>query len=125
MFTDLSALQQTRNLVGAVKSQIEASIKPQRKTIFHLLLNPNATEGHVVPTVDDLADESFAICTAAADTTGNCMTIAAYNVVSNPTIYSDLKKELRENFPDATAVLSFTALERLPYLTAVIKEALR
>ncbi|UKZ95944.1 uncharacterized protein TrAFT101_010751 [Trichoderma asperellum] len=30
-------------------------------TIFHQLLNPNVTEGHIVPSVDDLKDEAYII----------------------------------------------------------------
>lgn len=44
-------------------------------------------EGYVVPTVDELADEAYVILGAAADTTGNAMTIGSYNAVVNPEIY--------------------------------------
>jgi hypothetical protein len=90
--------------------------KPTRLTIFNQLLDPDVAEGHVVPSVDDLKDEAFSIVTAAADTTGNAMTIAAYNVISNETIYHKLVTELREAFPDPSATLEFLALEKLPYL---------
>jgi hypothetical protein len=102
----------------AVKSSMDASKgeKTTRLTIFNQLLDPEVAEGHVVPSVDDLKDEAVSIVTAAADTTGNAMTIAAYNVISNETIYHKLKTELREAFPDPSATLEFLALERLPYL---------
>jgi len=90
--------------------------KPTRLTIFNQLLDPKVAEGHVVPSVDDLKDEAFSIVTVAADTTGNAMTIAAYNVISNETIYHKLATELREAFPDPSTTLQFGALERLPYL---------
>jgi cytochrome P450 len=94
--------------------------KPTRLTIFNQLLDPDVAEGHVVPSVDDLKDEAFSIVTAAADTTGNAMTIAAYNVISNESIYHKLVTELRQAFPDPSATLAFTALERLPYLVSLI-----
>jgi len=78
-----------------------------------------------VPTVDKLVDDAFIILAAAADTTGNAMTITAYNVLSNPSVYSRVKDELREAFPDPHTKLDFLTLEKLPYLTAVIKEGLR
>ena len=90
--------------------------KPTRLTIFNQLLDPDVAEGHVVPTVDDLKDEAVSIVTAAADTTGNAMTIAAYNIISNETIYRQLTAELKEAFPDASAKLDYLALEKLPYL---------
>jgi cytochrome P450 len=104
-----------------VKSSMDASKgeKPSRLTIFNQLLDPDVAEGHVVPSVDDLKDEAFSIVTAAADTTGNAMTIAAYNVISNETIYHKLVAELREPFPDPSATLEFLALEKLPYLVCL------
>lgn len=83
-----------------------------RTTIFHQLLNPNVTEGHVVPSVDDLKDEAYIIVAAAADTTGNAMTIAAYNVISNDTIYHTLAAELKETFPDPDARLDLPCSKR-------------
>jgi cytochrome P450 len=66
--------------------------------------------------VDQLTDDAFIIVAAASDTTGNAMTVAAYNIVSSHTIYDKLKKELGEKFPDGNAKLDFVTLEKLPYL---------
>ena len=107
------------------KSIDEGSDKSQRKTIFHQLLNANAAEGHVVPNVEDLTDEAFTILTAAADTSGHAMAIITYYVVSNPDVYRTLTAELKNAFPDDTTNLEYLELEKLPYLTAVIKEGLR
>jgi hypothetical protein len=57
------------------KSIDEGRDKSKHKTIFHQLLDPNATEGQVVPGIEDLTDEAFTILTAAADTTGHAMAI--------------------------------------------------
>lgn len=85
------------------------------RTIFHQLLQPDAAEGHIVPTVQDLTDEAFAILGAAADTTGNALTIASYNIVANPDTYQEVTKELEAAFPDP-GEMKFTSLEKLPYL---------
>lgn len=90
----------TCDLVQEVKSQIAASVRPQRSTNFHQLLDPSAAEEHVVPSVNDLADESFSICTAATDTSGNTMTIVAYNVVANPVIYEKPGVKVEGGFPE-------------------------
>jgi hypothetical protein len=87
-----------------------------RPTIFQGLLTPNVTEGYTVPTIDQIKDEAYSILGAAADTTGNAMTVAAYHVVSEPTIYEKLTKELKSTFPDPKARLEFVKLEKLPYL---------
>ena len=101
----------------AIKSAIDAGMKDEsRTTIFHQLLNPNATEGHVVPSIDNLTDEGLVILGAASDTTGNAMAIAMYGVISNPTIYSKLAAELNSAFPDPLVTLDFITLEKLPFL---------
>jgi cytochrome P450 len=97
---------------------VEISYRPA--TIFYQLLNPNVTEGHVVPSVDDLKDGAYIIVAAAADTTGNAITIAAYNVISNDDIYHTLTAELKQAFPDPEARLDFTLLEKLPYLVSLL-----
>jgi hypothetical protein len=63
-------------------------IKPSAiPTMFQHLLTPGITDEYVVRSVDDLKDEAYSVLGAAADTTGNCMTVAAYHVVRNPDIY--------------------------------------
>jgi hypothetical protein len=81
---------------------------------------------HVVPSVEDLTDEAFTIIAAAADTTGHAMAILTYHVVANPTIYRSLTLELKTAFHSHDHDhLNYTTLEKLPYLSAVIKEGLR
>lgn len=72
----------------------------------------------MVPTPDQIADESYSILNAASDTTGNCLTVAAYNVVTNPNIYRTLTAELKTAFPNADEKLDFLKLEKLPYLVS-------
>jgi Cytochrome P450 len=91
-----------------------------RRTIFHGILTPNPDEGYIVPAVDDIKDEAYGILAAAADTTGNGMTVAAYHVVNNLTIYQKLRAELTMAFPDPNSRLNFVELERLPYLVGVL-----
>jgi cytochrome P450 len=111
-------LQDVREEIVNVKANMDSGREKSnsRTTIFHQLLNPNITEGHVVPTVDELKDDAYIIVAAAADTTGNAMTIAAYNVISDKAIYHKLTAELRKAFPDSAAKLDFVLLEKLPYL---------
>ena len=85
------------------------------RTIVHHLLQLDDVEGYE-PSVDYLADEAYIVLGAAADTTGNALTIATYNTVINPDIYKQLTAELTEAFPDPDADIDFTSLEKLPYL---------
>ncbi|GAB1211560.1 hypothetical protein ATERTT37_000683 [Aspergillus terreus] len=115
----------SRRQILRVKDEVDNGKKAARTTIFHQLLSPDAAEGYVVPTVEELKDEAYILVAAAADTTGNALTIATYNAVRNPKIYQRLTAELKEAFPDPAMKMDFVSLEKLPYLTGVIKEALR
>jgi len=64
----------------------------------------------------ELKDEAYSVLVAAADTTGNAMTVAAFNAIYDPKIYEKLAKELENRFPGHTSQLPFVELERLPYL---------
>jgi len=110
-----------------VQKNFAAGIKPKRRTIFHELLDPTTTdeETPILPTLESLSGEALSFCTAAADTTGNAMETSAYNVVASPKIYEALIKELREAFPDPNAELDLVTLEKLPYLTGVVREGQR
>jgi cytochrome P450 len=71
------------------------------------------------PSTMDLKGEAYPVLAAAADTTGNAMTVAAFNVMRTPKIYQTLAQELAKAFPNSNAELSFIELERLPYLPSL------
>jgi len=75
--------------------------------------------------VDDVTGEAFSICVAASDTSANALTTATYHLIQNPTLYKKLRDELRENFSSPNERLPFAQLEKLPYLTGVVKETQR
>lgn len=109
----------------AVKEAKEKGENIERVTIFSHLMDPEATKGHVVPSVQDLRDEAFIILSAAQDTTGNVMTVALYETISNPEIYARIVRELEQAFPDPTATLDFLTLEKLPYLVRITRRTWR
>lgn len=112
--------------VEDVKQRMADGKDVGRQTIFTTLLNgENKPDGYRIPTTWQLKDEAYSVLVAAADTTGNAMTVAAFNVLNNPAIYAKLAAELETRFPSPTERLPFVDLEKLPYLTAVIKEGLR
>ncbi|KAK3322908.1 cytochrome P450 [Apodospora peruviana] len=117
--------ERTERAVQEVQRKVEMRIVPERPTLFHKMLDPDAFEGHVVPSVDNVVDEAFIISAAASDTLGNALTVATAHVLSHDEIEARLRKELGDRYPDPTTRMRFTELEKLPYLTAVIKEGLR
>jgi cytochrome P450 len=120
-----SPVQKAKNNVQEVQNNINNGIKPERRTIFHELLDPELNTTSKLPTVDDLAGQAFSISVAASDTSGNAMTVATYYVIHNPEIYKSLTEELQLAFPDPNERFPYTKLEKLPYLTGVVKEAQR
>jgi len=116
------ALQQLEDVQGRLKA---GKLPTDRPTIFSELLDPEKQSGYPVPPLEELKDEAYGTLIGAAETTGNAMTVACYKVLCNSGIYKTLRKELLDAFPDPNARLEYRKLEKLPYLTGVIKEGIR
>lgn len=95
----------------------------EHETIYHHLLNTE--NGREPPTRKSLLDEGGVLIAAGSDSVGNACSVGIFHVLSNPLIYKRLVKELKEAWPEKDAPMGVQVLEKLPYLTAVIKEALR
>lgn len=109
--------QDCRNNILSVEKAVKAGLEDKsRTTIIHQLLARTRSEGHSAALVESLTDDTLTFILAASDTTGNAMTTAMYEVVSNPAIYSKLAAELNSAFPDSEATLDFIKLEKLQYL---------
>lgn len=88
------------------------------KTIYHPLL--------ATGTRKSLYEEGQAMLFGGTDTVSNTAMLLVFYVLQTPGVEERLLGELREVWPDRDAEApSWDALEKLPYLTAVIKEALR
>lgn len=108
--------------VDDLKDRINRGEIIGRQTIFSTLLSPeDKPDGYEVPTSWQIKDEAYSVLVAAADTTGNAMTVAAFNVLRDQSIYRKLVAELEATFPDPRKELSFVTLERLPYLVSRTK----
>lgn len=73
--------------------------------------------------VAHLEDEAYTVPTAAADTTGNAMTTICRYVFADRIIYDRLHTELKTAFPLENEIMSYRALEKLPYLVRTWKES--
>jgi cytochrome P450 family 12 len=62
---------------------------------------------------------------AGVDTTAATMTSILYCLAKNPVKQEILRKEINSILPEKNSVLSSTSFNNIPYLRAVIKEALR
>lgn len=72
-----------------------------------------------------LQDEAQLVVAAGVTTTGWALSTAAYHITTNPDVLKALRTELETALPDPKTPLSWTELERLPYLTGCVREAVR
>lgn len=72
-----------------------------------------------------LATEANNFLAAGFETTANVLTLMTYLVLDHPEIHERLKKELTGAIPDENQIPSWQVLEKLPLLSAVVKESLR
>lgn len=72
----------------------------------------------------ELNTHAFGNITAGADTTAIAMRTIVFNVIKDPEIYRTLCHEIREE-AKSTIPVTYGAANALPYLDAVIQEALR
>ncbi|KIK54975.1 hypothetical protein GYMLUDRAFT_48174 [Collybiopsis luxurians FD-317 M1] len=93
------------------------------ETVYHHLLAPKDPE--LRPSRISLVHEAFTLLTAGSDTVGHTCTVGTYFALQDHLIRGRLAEELRDAWLDKGRPLSFTTLEKLPYLTAFIKESLR
>ncbi|KAI8931386.1 hypothetical protein NX059_011719 [Plenodomus lindquistii] len=76
-------------------------------------------------TLERLSQESQLIVGAGLDTTAHALTAIFFHLLDNPSTYAKLKEELAVAMPEKFQQKSLIELEQIPYLTAVINEALR
>lgn len=102
------------------KVKNEADENTKHKTVFGEILSSNLPPEEL--SLSRLQDEAVSIVTAGIATTKTTMSTLCFHVLSNPSIYSQLRQELMNAFPDPTMQSTLPELEKLPYLTAVIQE---
>lgn len=93
-------------------------------TIVWELTHSDALPKHE-KTVERVAAEARIILGAGFETTGNMLTHLTYNILSDKGVHDRLTRDLEEAIPDSDSIPNYPTLEKLPYLTAVIKETLR
>lgn len=74
---------------------------------------------------DRLTSEIQQLIGAGVETVAWALTTIFFYVLDKPDTMERLRAELDEAIPDPTAPVKLVSLQRLPYLTAVVKEGLR
>lgn len=102
-----------------VKYDLDNGVGPKRTTIFHEMIASGIRD------TERLKMEGLALMGGASETVGNALTIMIFNLITNEQIWAELRRELCEAYPDPNTAMDVKDLEKLSYLTAVIKEGLR
>lgn len=93
-------------------------------TIFHEILGTKISEQE--KSIERLSDEAQVLMMAGTLTTAWVLEVSTFHLLSRPEILRKLKSELKDTLSeDKCAVVPLHVLEKLPFLTAVIKETLR
>ncbi|KAL2425367.1 Cytochrome P450 monooxygenase sdnE [Exophiala dermatitidis] len=97
--------------------------KSTHPTVFQELIS-----GNLPPSEKEtrrLQDEAQLVVAAGVTTTGWALSVATFHLLSNRDVLAKLKAELKNAIPDPSAPLSWVELEKLPYLTGCVREAVR
>ncbi|KAG7439845.1 cytochrome P450 [Guyanagaster necrorhizus] len=89
-------------------------------TIYHRLLEDGER-----PSRKALLEEAQTLILAGTDTTSNAMTMGFFHILTDPSMRTKLVAELKAAWPEKGLRMSYDSLEKLPYLTGVVKESLR
>jgi cytochrome P450 len=104
-------------------SESQATKTAQHPTIFHEMLKSNLPPEE--KSLERLANEAQTIIGAGLETTAWALSIASFHLINSPKILQTLRTELQEAIPDPSTTLDWLQLEKLPYLTGCVQEAIR
>ncbi|KAL0573598.1 hypothetical protein V5O48_008357 [Marasmius crinis-equi] len=109
-----------RKQIEKCRANLDAGAQePDHATVFHYLL------AHQGISDKSLVEEAYVLIGAGSDTVANACTVGINATLTKPEIGKRLVEELREAWPDENDGFGYARLEKLPYLTAFIKESLR
>lgn len=111
------------NQVKSSKADQNAGIVRERPTVFGSLLDSDMPEHE--KSLVRLTDEASAVLGAGTETTSWTVSVITYHLLTKPEILVKLSKELNTVVKDPKNLPTWTDLEKLPYLGAVVQEGLR
>lgn len=116
--------KQIVTLLEASETSSSSTEKSKTPTVFRELIN----DPELPPSEKQLRrlqDEAQLVVAAGITTVGWALSVGAFHIINQPEVYASLRKELDAAIPDPNQELHWADLERLPYLTGCIKEAIR
>jgi benzoate 4-monooxygenase len=117
-----------RNLAGIaiarVKARLENPPQEERLDLLARLMQGRDDKGEPLGR-EELTAEALTQLIAGSDTTSNGSCALLYHVCRTPGCFARLQAELDRALPHGHAVPAYAAVRDLPYLAAVVNEALR
>ncbi|KAG6297617.1 hypothetical protein E4U46_005759 [Claviceps purpurea] len=111
-------------MIKATENTEKWQLDVDHTTIFHELLSSDALPDRE-KTPARLAQEGQILVQGGTLTTSWTLTLATFHLLHRPSTLKRLRDELFEAIPDPNEVVPLAKLESLPFLRAVVKEALR
>ncbi|KAI0387424.1 cytochrome P450 [Hypomontagnella monticulosa] len=111
------------NMVKKAQANLDAGIPTERPTIFNEILTAKIPLEE--KSLGRLVREATLLLMAGTETVAWTLTVATVYLLSYPDMLSKLTEELRAAVDDPQNLPSWSALEKLPYLSGVIQESLR
>lgn len=112
--------EMTREIADILASRNQEAKDAAHPTVFNDILASKLPPHELRPA--RLNDEAVGLVGAGTETTSWSLTIGTFHIIDNPKVLQKLKAELAEAMPDPNQILPWTELEKLPYLSSVIKE---
>lgn len=120
----LSTAQTIKKEIVQVQAQPQSTdYSLTHPLIFHDILQSKLPESD--KTASHLTEEAMVIMSAGTLNSARILLVAIYHLIASPRILTILKAELKSAITDPDTVVPIEVLENLPYLVAIVKEALR
>jgi cytochrome P450 len=116
-------LQERIKQIEDIRRSDPSEASQHTQTIFHTLLQSDLPPAEKA--TGRLAEEAVLLVGAGTHTTSWCLTVIAFHLLSNPVLLRRLKEELGPVYQSSNGKPSLQDLEKLPFLTGVVKEGLR
>ncbi|KAF2187730.1 cytochrome P450 [Zopfia rhizophila CBS 207.26] len=122
-----NGIKAVENLAGIAVARVNARLEkpsPDRVDLLARLMEGRDEKGEKLCR-EELTAEALTQLIAGSDTTSNTSCALLFHCLQHPEVITKLQKELDQAIPDIDMVPTFAAVKDLPYLDAVIKEAMR
>ncbi|KAI1811655.1 putative cytochrome P450 [Poronia punctata] len=113
--------QQVSRIMSGKNIEASESVHP---TIFHEILASLDLPPQDL-TIDRLTQEGMLVNGAGIETTTWTLTVASFYILNDASVECRLRAELEHYIPNSNEILPWDQLEKLPYLSAIVWEALR